>query len=326
MEGLARTRKGWPRLAWAAAAALVLIAALIGSRGAQAQSEVSKITLIAPGAPATAWSEVEWLDPTGAWQKVEGWQGTLETLNGATPLKQWTVYPENFGQGPFRWIVYSQMGGAVWGMSETFNLPATNDVNLRVTVEQQAQASPTATGVVTGTQAATTTAVATTTATPAATGTPAATAMPGATGTPGATSTAVTTGTATATGTPGIPVTGAALAGDVLTLSTGCTGDNCDFGVISAYLMDAPAGSSAGVQWLDPSGAWRNVEGWQGAAATNESGLQVQRWTVYPENFGQGPFRWVVTQANGAVWGLGPSFDLPNSGQHLIQFLEREAE
>ena len=191
-------------------------------------------------------------------------------------------------------------------MSESFNLPS-GGVERRIEVEQGTFPAATPTGVVTGTVTAT--GPITATAVPTATRAVTVTATPVMTGTPGLTAT--------------VPVTGTPLSGDGLTLSTGCAGGNCDFGVISAYLMDAPAGSRAGVQWLDPSGAWRNVEGWQGGSGSDGIGPQVQRWTVYPENFGQGPFRWVITQPNGTLWGIGPSFSLPNSGQNLVQFLRR---
>jgi hypothetical protein len=313
-----RQHKRALRWIWPGLAAAALALGLIGSRAAQAQTEFSKITLLAPGAPASAWTEVEWLDPSGAWQEVAGWQGALETLDGSTtPLKQWTVYPENYGQGPFRWVVYTQMDGAVWGTSENFNLPVTDNINLRITVEQQALPSPTpsATGIVTATAVVTPTAA----VTPTASATPEATSVM--TGTPAATTTPMPTSGVTATA--GVPVTGAALVGDSLTLPTNCFGSDCDFGVITAYLIGAPAGSSAAVQWLDPSGDWRNVEAWQAPADLEESGRQFKRWTVFPANFGQGPFRWVITQADGTVWGIGPTFNLPNSGEHLIQFLHR---
>jgi hypothetical protein len=304
-------RKPVVRWLWPGLAAVALAVALLGNRAAQAQTDFAKITLLAPGAPAATWSEVEWLDPASGWQTVTGWQGSVETLGGSTPLKQWTVFPENYGQGPFRWVVYTQMDGAIWGMSDNFNLPEGGGVNLRITVEEGTLPIPTATSVVTGTVTATP--VVTTTATPAATSVVTSTAIPTGTVTPGATGTV----------TPTIPVTGTELVGDGLMLSTGCAGSNCNFGVISAYLMDAPEGSTAGVQWLDPSGAWRNVEGWQGTASTNENGPPLQRWTVYPENFGQGPFRWVILQPGGAVWGVSPHFDLPDSGQNYILFLRR---
>jgi hypothetical protein len=124
-----------------------------------------------------------------------------------------------------------------------------------------------------------------------------------------------------ATGTPAPVVDGPALNAETFTIATTCSGANCSFAVITAYLVGAPAGSNAGVQWQDPNGAWHNVDGWQGGTAQSVDGNPFQQWTVFPANFGQGPFRWVVYAPDLSVWGIGPDFNLPTSGQNQIQIL-----
>ena len=70
--------------------------------------------------PATAWTVVQWQDALGGWHVVEGWQGTLD--DGVA--KVWWVAPKDFNTGPFRWVIYEKRDGKVWGMSQSFNLPA----------------------------------------------------------------------------------------------------------------------------------------------------------------------------------------------------------
>ncbi len=84
----------------------------------------SDILVYIPSAPSTAWVTVQWLDGAGGWHDVEGWQGNLDLATGSNlPFKQWTVLAGQYDQGPFRWVVYNQRGGDVWGVSPSFNLP-----------------------------------------------------------------------------------------------------------------------------------------------------------------------------------------------------------
>jgi len=74
---------------------------------------------------AVTWSVVQWQDGLGDWHEVEGWQGELDALDNVQPERQWKVWGvafENFGQGPFRWVVYSATGD-VLGVSSNFDLP-----------------------------------------------------------------------------------------------------------------------------------------------------------------------------------------------------------
>lgn len=83
----------------------------------------------------------------------------------------------------------------------------------------------------------------------------------------------------------------------------------------------------AGVQYLDASGVWQNVEGWQSAVTINEYGVAVVRWGVAAANLGEGSFRWVLySAAGGAVIGVSPSFDLPTqTGIDYVMHLTQSA-
>jgi hypothetical protein len=89
------------------------------------------------------------------------------------------------------------------------------------------------------------------------------------------------------------------------------------------FLPDTPAGSQVGVQYQLPDGTWRGVEGWQGTLQADDGGTPFVQWSVAPENYGQGPFRWVVTEPNGNLWGISPDFQLPTEGVNAIFFLLR---
>jgi hypothetical protein len=82
------------------------------------------IAAFIPNAPASAWVSVQWLDPLGIWHDVEGWQGNIDIAPGSNvPFKQWSVFVNQYNQGPFRWVVYTERGGEVWGVSPDFMLP-----------------------------------------------------------------------------------------------------------------------------------------------------------------------------------------------------------
>ncbi len=58
------------------------------------------------------WTVVQWQDAEGEWHVVEGWQGTLDTIEpgtGGTMVGQkvWGVARRDFDTGPFRWLVYA---------------------------------------------------------------------------------------------------------------------------------------------------------------------------------------------------------------------------
>lgn len=67
------------------------------------------------------WTVVEWQGADGVWHPVAGWQGML-----VAGRQRWAVFERNFGQGPFRWVVYGAVDGEVRGVSATFMLPASD--------------------------------------------------------------------------------------------------------------------------------------------------------------------------------------------------------
>jgi len=69
------------------------------------------------------WTAVEWQDVDGTWRLVEGWQGAFDTIKEEVGYKTWSVPPPLFEQGPFRWVIYAQSGGAVLAISEPFEMP-----------------------------------------------------------------------------------------------------------------------------------------------------------------------------------------------------------
>ena len=83
----------------------------------------AQIRLEVAGAVGNEWTVVEWQDPnTSDWHTVEGWQGTLE----ATGIQVWWVGKTEFGQSPFRWLLYDEKGGTLLDMSAEFTLPTRN--------------------------------------------------------------------------------------------------------------------------------------------------------------------------------------------------------
>lgn len=79
---------------------------------------VGTILLVVSGAPAKAWTVMQWQDGLGGWHDVDGWRGDLDDGQ-----KMWAVLEANFGQGPFRWVIYEKRDGKVWKTSESFFLP-----------------------------------------------------------------------------------------------------------------------------------------------------------------------------------------------------------
>lgn len=110
------------------------------------------------------------------------------------------------------------------------------------------------------------------------------------------------------------------------TMAFPCEKAICDHGHITAFLEKPPANGWVAVQWLDASGAWRTVTGWQGNIAnTKDNKVQFQQWAVLDNAYGQGPFRWVIyTERDGSVWGVSPSFNMPkHGGLDFMMFLSK---
>ncbi|MBX2997475.1 MAG: hypothetical protein KF893_03110, partial [Caldilineaceae bacterium] len=79
---------------------------------------IGHILLNVEGAGMGLWTEVQWQGIDGQWHPVEGWRGWLEG-----DRKRWAVFERNFGEGPFRWVIYTGQGGAALAASQSFNLP-----------------------------------------------------------------------------------------------------------------------------------------------------------------------------------------------------------
>lgn len=69
-------------------------------------------------APASSWTVVQWQDANGGWHDVTSWQSQL--TNGYVG---WWVAPEDFGTGPFRWLLLDSPDGNPLGTSKSFHLP-----------------------------------------------------------------------------------------------------------------------------------------------------------------------------------------------------------
>jgi len=74
------------------------------------------------------WTVVQWRDPQGEWNDVEGWRGTLDRVVTGDDAriagrKTWWVIRSDLGRGPFRWVVYQGKRGKKLGESELFYLP-----------------------------------------------------------------------------------------------------------------------------------------------------------------------------------------------------------
>ena len=108
----------WPGLV------LLLALSLPAVPMAAASTGTANITLVAPGAALGQVVEVQWGDPLGGWHRVEGWTGTLANLTPqGEAFARWTVLSGNYGQKPFRWVVYNPDGKTQWAVGPWFALP-----------------------------------------------------------------------------------------------------------------------------------------------------------------------------------------------------------
>jgi hypothetical protein len=90
---------------------------------------LSHIRLTVTPAQGGLWTVVEWQGGDGAWHVVDGWQGTVQAGS-----KRWAVFERNFGEGPYRWVVYAAPGGVLLGVSAPFALPRSAGEELPVLV------------------------------------------------------------------------------------------------------------------------------------------------------------------------------------------------
>lgn len=82
-----------------------------------AEGSRAQIILVA-GQSDGRWAVVQWLDGLGEWQDVEGWQGHIRQSQ-----IRWRVLPKDFGNGPYRWVVYDKPDGQRLCTSKPFHLP-----------------------------------------------------------------------------------------------------------------------------------------------------------------------------------------------------------
>ncbi len=75
------------------------------------------------------WTAVQWLDGD-EWRDVVGWQASLNESG----MVAWAVAPTNFGERPFRWLIYDRQGGKLIATSDPFALPDHEHQIIRVTV------------------------------------------------------------------------------------------------------------------------------------------------------------------------------------------------
>ncbi len=83
----------------------------------QTKTAVSSIILIADSDMSELQTAVQWQDSKEKWHIVEGWQAPFNTYNQVT----WAVARNDYGKGPFRWIILD--GDTMVDNSSDFYLP-----------------------------------------------------------------------------------------------------------------------------------------------------------------------------------------------------------
>jgi len=78
------------------------------------------ITLRAYPTEPDYWTVVEWGDSQGGWHQVEGWQALFDDQHQVA----WGISSDDFGKGPYRWVIHESKGGAIVAASDPFSLPA----------------------------------------------------------------------------------------------------------------------------------------------------------------------------------------------------------
>ncbi len=76
------------------------------------------LILQAYNAPANSWTVVQWQDANDNWHDVSSWSSQI-----TDGYVGWWVAPENYGTGPFRWLLLDSIDGEQLSVSESFNLP-----------------------------------------------------------------------------------------------------------------------------------------------------------------------------------------------------------
>jgi hypothetical protein len=86
------------------------------------------ITLQAYPIDPAFWTVVQWQDTNGGWHDVDGWQAPFDEQHQVA----WGIAPDDFGKGPFRWVIYEGQGGAMIAASDPFTLPASAGEAVRI--------------------------------------------------------------------------------------------------------------------------------------------------------------------------------------------------
>jgi hypothetical protein len=87
---------------------------------------------------------------------------------------------------------------------------------------------------------------------------------------------------------------------------------------IELQAQPVPPGAWSVVQWQDPAGNWRDVDGWQGTLTATG----FIRWWVAAKDFNTGPFRWLVKSGpTGPVLGVSEPFSLPSGPHQTVRVL-----
>jgi len=356
-----------PRGSWRGvlSLALVLSLSLLLVPAALAQDGHSTITLYTRGAPAGAWASVQWQDQLGEWHAVSGWQAPLDVVPFSNiAYKQWGVEPDDYGRGPFRWVVTAGQAGTIWTTSPTFYLPDGDGATLNMTLgAATAAASEFATIVVRAPDApagawvgvqwqdalgawhpvdswqaplvpspATQISTGQFAVLPADYGdgpfrwvintseggpvwaTSARFFLPEGDGATLAMTVAPKIAIVPAEDlTAELQAQVATLPAETSTERLHCARGGCDHSLITLQITGAPANSLVGVQWQDGFGVWHDVRGWQGSLDPSADGQTLlKQWTISPEIYGRGPFRWVLYNPLGdTLLGVSPNFMLP---------------
>jgi hypothetical protein len=106
-------------------------------RPARARPEpqpLSHIRLQVTPAQSVWWTVVEWQGGDGVWHEVTGWRGSV-----TAGRQRWAVEVRNFGEGPFRWVVYAAPGSAPLAVSTPFTLPTAPNQELLIPLTVSSQ-------------------------------------------------------------------------------------------------------------------------------------------------------------------------------------------
>ena len=235
------------------------------------------ITVVAPGAAMGQAVEVQWGDPLGGWHRVDGWAGTFQNITPqGEAFARWTVLSGNYGQQPFRWVVYNPDGQTLWAVGPWFELPTFDGQDVAQRLDRGE-----------GVPAGAPTPVAPTPVIPVTPTLP----------------TPVVSGARVLTAhtfTYGLPCFGNCGDSKISALIGGLPSSIW----ITVQWQDGFGG------WHTVDG-WQGM-----ASSVDANGVLFQQWDISPDLFDRGPFRWALyTFQGGSLIGVSPSFNMPALGQ-----------